>query len=183
MECQSPSPGYPATPTFSATTVADAAAKEGLLLPAVTLHIPPSLSAIQASILTASQRVIRQQHLSETLQQSRSATWYQHATGLQPLVVPPSMPRQLSCILHRLRLGYPCREELQQELRSCEHCDEETEAPLHHYLLECQATQALRRRAPPRTAEDVTEAAAAMARRVVEDPETYVLLARMPPPR
>ena len=119
---------------------ADAAAKEGLLLPRITISVPPSLSNIKQLIKRSAQNTIRTEHLVENIRDSPSAAWYTHATGHLPLVVPSTMPRRLSCILHRLRLGYPCWEELRDEERACDHCEEETWAPLLQYLLECEAT-------------------------------------------
>ena len=164
---------------------ADAAAKEALLLPRVNIHLPPSMSSLKHTIRKFSHRTIKAQHENELLQQSPSARWYSQATNLEELVVPPTMPRRLSAILHRLRLGFPCWEELRGEERPCEHCGEETLTPLLHYLLECEATQQLRSRttthAPPHP--DPRMQAAAIARTLVEDADRHDFLCTKPPPK
>ena len=163
---------------------ADVAAKEALLMPRVTIHLPPSISSLKQAIKRRSQRTIKTQHDTELHHQSSSAIWYTHATNLEGLAVPPTVPRRRSAILHRLRLGYPCWEELRGDSRVCDYCEEETWVPLLHYLLECEATQQLRAQAthaPPHP--DPRMQAAALARTLVEDASYHEFLYRKPPPR
>ena len=164
---------------------ADAAAKEALLLPRVSINLPPSMSSLKQAIKIRSHLTIKTQHDTEVLHQSPSAMWYSQATNMENLAVPPTMPRKLSVILHRLRLGYACWEELRGDEKTCDHCEAETWTPLLHYLLECEATEQLRAQATTHTPPhpDPRMQAAAIARTLAEDASYHDLLCRKPPPK
>ena len=98
------------------------------------------------------------------------------------------MPRELATITHRLRLGFPCWETINGEIRTCEYCQEFTEEPLNHYLLECPATERVRSLANYRreaTADPAHSSrdAAMLVRRLVECPEALNYMRFHPPPR
>ena len=182
---------------------ADEAAKEGLSLPRVTLPVPASLSTLLAKTRHAAIAVTASQHRAEVLRHSPSATWYLHATGLQPPHVPPTMPRRLATSIHRLRLGFPCWETICGEARVCEHCEDLTEQPLEHYILRCPRTERLRATvrnqynpagaagatgatevADNRTEdEETSRTAAILTRQLLNCQESLQYLQILPPPR
>ncbi|KAG0695559.1 hypothetical protein GWK47_026848 [Chionoecetes opilio] len=76
---------------------------------------------------------------------SRSVTWYATATRREPLSLPPGLPPRVVSRLIRLRLGYRCASQiLQTALDQCLNCFEIEDDLLHHYILRCPVTQALR---------------------------------------
>ena len=85
---------------------------------------------------------------------------------------------------YRLRLGYRCTWEIvNQEERECNYCEQVTEEPLLHYLLECEATDDIRIkiRKPPHNA---TEKAKEIVYSIIEKiEETKTMLLECPPPR
>ena len=176
---------------------ADEAANEGLLLPHATIHVAPSLSQLKARTRRSAIAIAAGQHRAEVVRQSTSATWYSIATDMMPPPVPFCMPRCVSTIVHRLRLGFPCWEEISGGNRDCEYCMDLAERPLEHYLLECPATDRLRdiigyRRQPQRrqtrrqqidgAIEDTVEAAR-LVKRLVVSREALDFLKNYPPPR
>ena len=118
---------------------------------------------------------------------SPSANWYLQATDLIPHGVTKHTPRELAVIIHRLRLGYKANWQIVEGVeRPCEYCEEDTEHPLLHYLLECPNTAQLRGNGNlPRVEHpnSVTEAAR-LCKQLVENIERYErTLIEYPPPR
>ena len=130
------STGSRATLVFLGNEDADRAAKDGLLLPRVTLAIPRSTSQIKATAKRVLSKIPAQSLNEEAATGSRSASWYQ-ITSQMPQI-PDSLPRHTRTRLHRLRLGYHCLSELRDTLHTCSHCH--TNTPLLHYLEYCQST-------------------------------------------
>ena len=96
------------------------------------------------------------------------------------------MPRRVATVVHRLRLGYPCWEQINNEARACEFCDTIPDDPLAHYLLHCPATDRLRQVMGHRgdqAAEDDFRQAARAARRLVECQAALKIAVFFPPPR
>ena len=165
---------------------ADAAANEGLMLPRATIHVAPSTSSLRCSIRRTAFALAAGQHRAEVLRSSRSAVWYSVATELQRPCIPASMPRRTSSLVHRLRLGYPCWEEIRGEARVCEYCDAVPDEPLAHYLLHCPATDRLRQvigYTGGQAADDVTRQAAQVARQLVASQAALDIAVFFPPPR
>ena len=120
---------------------------------------------------------------------ARSATWYRQATHMKPHPIVKLTTRNLQTIIHRLRLGYRCTWEIvNPEERECNYCEKVTEDPLLHYLLECEATDDLRRNVgkPQHDANmpDATEKATEMVYSIIgKIKETKTMLLEYPPPR
>ncbi|XP_050705387.1 uncharacterized protein LOC126990784 [Eriocheir sinensis] len=125
---------------------ADAAAKDATLLPAVTIHLLPNLGLLRTTMLSKAGRSITTDLEHSVAANSPSSSWYAAATDMGRWRLEASHPRPVSVLLHRLRLGYKCLSELDPDdirWRECEHCEEEQDYPLLHYLLECPATRDL----------------------------------------
>ena len=76
---------------------------------------------------------------------TESSTWYKNTTKYKTPELLPTIPRETAVLYHRLRLGYRCNWEIEHKIeRECSHCNTNTQEPLIHYLLECEATQTLR---------------------------------------
>ena len=95
------------------------------------------------------------------------------------------MSRRMATIIHRLRLGYPCWEEINNEVRACEYCDDIPDEPLAHYLLQCPATDRLRQvmGCPAVQAGDQVQQTARVARRLVSCQAALDIALYFPPPR
>ena len=110
-----------------------------------------------------------------------SLTTERHASFTQNL-------RVTSVIIHRLRLGYPCWEEIQGDIRTCEYSGDPTEQPLEHYLLQCPATDRLRqlvghsRRRAAADGGNMAEAAA-LVKRIVQSQDALKFCTSYPPPK
>ncbi|KAG0719567.1 hypothetical protein GWK47_050197 [Chionoecetes opilio] len=130
---------------------ADRAAKSAAALPSPTTAVLPSLSQTLLKIKSASHALSRQQHEATVALSSPSASWYAAATAYHPLPQDPSIPPLVRDRLHRLRLGFPCFEEIRQGAvdTTCDHCQVTSPFALQHYLLKCEATSHLRERLPP----------------------------------
>ena len=176
--------------------MADQAANDGLMLPNVTINVAPTASNIKGSIRRMARSITAGQHRAEVLRHSRSAQWYSRATEMQPPPITPDTSRAVAVIIHRLRLGYPCWEEIQGDIRTCECCTNITDDALVHYLLQCPATDRLRqlvggRRAAVGAAAAAAEAAdggsreeaAALVRRIVQCSDALLFATSYPPPR
>ncbi|XP_050724597.1 uncharacterized protein LOC127002559 [Eriocheir sinensis] len=125
---------------------ADTAAKDATLLPLVTVHLPPSLGQLRTHLLSRAGSSIVQEIERAVAVESPSGCWYAAATDLGRWRLAISHPRSVSVPLHRLRLGFKCLSELDPDdirWRECEHCEEEQDCPLLHYLLECPLTRPL----------------------------------------
>ena len=170
---------------------ADMAANDGLMLPHVAIHVAPTTSKLKSMIQRTARNITIGQHNAEVLRHSRSAEWYRHATGMQPPPITPDTPRAVAVIIHRLRLGYPCWEEIQGDIRTCEYCTDITDDALVHYLLQCPATDRLRhlvgrRRAAAAAAAadgDSRREAAALVRGMLECPDALLFASSYPPPK
>ena len=88
-----------------------------------------------------------EEHRDETARGSPSTIWYTHATSGQPLELPASTHPRVRAEVHRIRLGYPCLQELGEDLPVifCDHCEFPTSKPLLHYILDCPNTRHLRK--------------------------------------
>ena len=128
-------------------------------------------------------------HQMWTDKNARSATWYQQALHMNSHPIVKSTTRSLQMIIHHLRLGYKCTWEIvNPKERECKYCEQVTEEPLLHYLLECEVTDDLRRtvRKPPRNADmqNTTEKATEMVFSIIEHiEEAKDMLLECPPPR
>ena len=171
---------------------ADMAANDGLMLPHVYGHVAPTTSKLKSMIQRTARNITIGQHNAEVLRHSRSAEWYRHATGMQPPPITPDTPRAVAVIIHRLRLGYPCWEEIQGDIRTCEYCNNiAADDALVHYLLQCPATDRLRhlvgrRRAAAAAAAadgDSRREAAALVRGMLECPDALLFASSYPPPK
>ena len=121
-----------------------------------------------------------------TQQKWPSATWYARATRLEPLEAPASTHPKARADIHRLRLGYHCAHDIfGGNAPDCEHCEAPTEAPLLHYLLECQATASIRNANQVYPYANDREAPAAAANLVgaTSLPRLTELVTKAPPPR
>ena len=59
----------------------------------------------------------------------------------KPLTIPRSTGRQAEVAIFRLRLGYQCKWEISKATDvECPECDQMTDQPLAHYLIECPST-------------------------------------------
>ena len=100
--------------------------------------------------------------------------------------IPPTMSRRMANIIHRLRLGFPCWEDIRDEVRGCEYCDAIPDDPLTHYLLHCPATDRLRQvmglRGDQADPDDFLQAARA-AKRLVGCQAALEVAIFFPPPR
>ncbi|KAG0723003.1 hypothetical protein GWK47_005767 [Chionoecetes opilio] len=105
------------------------------------------------------------QHEATVALSSPSASWYAAATAYHPLPQDPSIAPHVRDRLHRLRLGFPCVEEIRQGAMdiTCYHCQVTSSFALQHYLLKCEATSHIRERLPPHTQPGHPGAAAAAA--------------------
>lgn len=119
---------------------------------------------------------------------SRSATWYKKVTELIPPAIDKHTPRELAVIIHRLRLGYRANWEIITNInRPCNHCEEETDSPLMHYLLQCTHTSTFRNNIIiPNDiySAEATEIATKIAKDITQNNHTYAnILVQYPPPR
>ena len=81
---------------------------------------------------------------------SASAKWYKNATDFIPHGITKHTSRKLATTIHRLRLGYKANWQIvANDNRACDHCNQDTDVPLIHYLLECPETQALHSNTTP----------------------------------
>lgn len=97
------------------------------------------------------------------------------------------MPGKAAIIILRLRLGYRCSCEIKDRVpRECKHCESITSLPLTHYLLDCNALDAIR---PPEFTNihaDSPQRVAVAARYVqilLENEDSLETLLNAPPPR
>ncbi len=125
---------------------ADEIAKLATRHPVIHKTIQPSLENIK-NIITKKLSHLNKAYLHQRIAEgSPSATWYLQATKLERLNIPKGIHREIAVRLYRLRLGYRCNWEIgEPRQRKCIFCQTVTEKPLLHYLLECEATNDLRR--------------------------------------
>ncbi|XP_066969028.1 uncharacterized protein [Macrobrachium rosenbergii] len=164
---------------------ADELAKSTRYIDRVQIHIQPALQQIKNAI-----KPLMKANMLEDLRawtdHSPTARWYKWATDLVPPPIDRHTPRKLAVCIHRLRLGYKaCWEIVNPSVRPCEHCEEETQQPLLHYLLECRETALLRGEVQADVnSPDAAKIAATLAKAIVEDIDTHAqLLVNLPPPR
>ena len=164
---------------------ADRAANEGLSLPRPTINVVPTISALKANIFRRCESIALLQHRAEVIRQSKSATWYQLATEMQPPPVTPFMPRQLTTAIHRLRLGFPCWDNLNGNLGTCQLCGETTEELLLHYILQCPTTDSLRQLVPHQENQRLFDRreAALMVNRLLTNGDALKIIIAYSPPR
>ena len=124
---------------------ADDLAKQSKHIDQVQIAIQPSLQQIKnLTKNTGKQELINNVNLW-VMHDSKSAKWYKKVTELIPPAIDKHTPRELAVIIHRLRLGYRATWEIVTHTnRPCNHCGQDTDAPLQHYLLQCPVTNAFR---------------------------------------
>ncbi|KAG0720660.1 hypothetical protein GWK47_006634 [Chionoecetes opilio] len=103
---------------------ADRAAKSAAAHPSPTTAALPSFSQTLLKIKSASHALSHQQHEATVALSSPSVSWYTAATAYHPLLQDPSIAPHVRDRLHRLRLGFPCCEEIRQGAVdiTCDHC-------------------------------------------------------------
>ena len=172
----------PGHATIRGNERADRAAREASSRPNIDVNVPPSLAQVKSLTRQNMRETALQWHADEVARGSQSATWYREATSLRPLAVPASTNSRIRADLHRLRLGYPCHEEIKRQLHSCQHCEEESGTPLLHYLLECPATAGIRNRNYDVNDDEANSVAARLVA-ATSLPRLLQLVQRAPPPR
>ena len=124
---------------------ADELAKQAIMSTTIQYQIQPSLQQFKGKTKPSLQQAHPIHHNYWVNHNSPSATWYKEATLLEPSPITKNTPRKLAVIIARLRLGYKCCWEIiQPRDRECSHCNQLTNKPLLHYLLECPITISLR---------------------------------------
>ena len=124
---------------------ADELAKSTKFINNVQIRIQPTKSQVKSMIIPKIKANMVENIRHHAMQGSQSATWYLSATNLIPHNITRNTPRKEAVIMHRLRLGYKANWEIvERAIRPCNHCEEETEFPLLHYLLDCPHTANLR---------------------------------------
>ena len=155
----------------------------------IAIKVQRSLGQVKTVAKEYEKKSLIENHQMWTDNNARSATWYRQDTHMNPNPIANSMTRNLQTIIHRLRLGYKCTWEIvNQEEKECNYCEQVTEEPLLHYLLECGATDDVRItvRKPPHDVNmpDATEKATEMVFSIIEKiDETKAMLLECPPPR
>lgn len=166
--------------------LADAAAKRATSRPAHDIAIPPSMTQVKQSIKKRIKHLHSAEHAAEVENSSPSATWYSHATNGRALDLTPSTHPRVRADVHRLRLGYPCLSELQEDNPPtfCTLCETPTHKPLLHYILQCTHTQKLRRQQQEYPHPEDPHAREAAARLVAATPSTLLadIVSAAPPP-
>ena len=168
---------------------ADRLANESLRTDTIAIKVQRSLGQVKAVAKEYEKKSQIENHQMWTDKNTRSATWYQQATHMNPHLIVKSTTRNLQMIIHRLRLGYRCTWEIaNQEERECNYCEQVIEEPFLHYLLECEATDDLRLtvREPPHDANmpDTTEKATEIVFSIIEKiDETKAMLLECSTPR
>ena len=118
---------------------------------------------------------------------SKTAKWYKKVTGFEPPAIDKHTPRQLSVIVHRLRLGYRANWEIITNTnRPCAHCDTGTDTPLLNYLLQCTHTHTLRNTNTPDDlhSDEAIDIACDIAKSITQDLHAHAdTLLAYPPPR
>ena len=167
---------------------ADRLANKSLRSGTIAIKVQRSLGQIKNMAKEYEKKSQIENHQMWTDNNARPATWSRQATHMNPHPIVKST-RNLQMIIHHLILGYRCTWEIvSQEERECNSCEQVTEEPLLHYLLECEATDDLRRtvRKPPHNANmpDATENTTEMVLSIIEKiDETRAMLLECPPPR
>ena len=124
---------------------ADELAKTTKYIDKVQITLQPSRQQIKRLMEPITKNSITKDVKSRAQQGSQSALWYTKATDLLPHPVIRGTPKWLAVTIHRLRLGYKANwEVIGNIIRSCAHCNLDTETPILHYLLECTETSDLR---------------------------------------
>ena len=164
---------------------ADALARNATLSPHVSLRLPLQRSVVAGLVTRYGDRMVEEEHRRWLALNSQSASWYQAATKRRKTPVTAHTPRRLATVASRLCLGYPCSWEiLEGRTRECQHCGQETQEGLLHYLLDCQHTATLRRGASVDVTQSRMLQAAAIVFHVTEELEEHSdVLTEFPPPR
>lgn len=123
---------------------ADATANDVTLLPAVTVQLPPPDPCLLHNTGGGSADYHRRPGTSSG---RVVPVWILVRVHYRYGPLPPwplYYPRSTRVHLHRLRLGYRCANELDPDniiRRDCEHCEEEQDTTLIHFLQECPGTR------------------------------------------
>ena len=164
---------------------ADEAAKEASLKPTVDIETPPSLSSTLLHIRGKASNLWRDELDEQIEAGSPSANWFARATGLLPPDLPKTTPSHARISLHRLRLGFHCKDELLpgNAPLQCQHCATPSPTPLIHYVLDCPATREIRVNHPTPQPHVPRHLAAADIIRMTPDAHLLKLCIAAPPPR
>ena len=166
---------------------ADELAKSTKYIHNVQINIQPTTSQIKSMMAPAIKTNMDDEIKHYANQGSASANWYIHATEFIPHAITKNTPRELAVVIHRLRLGYKATWQIIEGInKPCNYCDDNTELPLLHYLLECPHTATLRgnRILPNIHDPNSTVAAAKLCKDILENINTHSnLLLDSPPPR
>lgn len=160
---------------------ADSAARLAGTGPRVTFSILRSAASTRRVVDKAANTATQNTFVTVLEEGSHSALWYVTATGRTRLSLPSRVPSKVATDIIRLRLGYLCSNHIfEEDLRSCAHCLEVEDNPLHHYLLRCPVTRALRHQDVPLEHSSVERAA-----QIISDatlPTLLEVVQHYPPP-
>ena len=167
---------------------ADRLAKQTNQIADVQINVQPSLQQLKNQTRHISKKSMTDNINFWVGHNSRSAKWYNKATKLEPPPVDKHTPRELAVIIHRLRLGYKANWQIIAGVnRPCEHCENDTNEPLLHYLLECQHTRTLRNNISVPSdihADASTDTACSIVKQITDNLEYHSnTLITYPPPR
>ena len=166
---------------------ADELAKSTKYINNVQIKIQPTTSQIKSMMAPAIKTNMNDEIKHHANQGSPSANWYIQATELIPHAITKNTPRELAVVIHRLRLGYKATWQIIEGInKPCNYCDENTDLPLLHYLLECPHTATLRgnRIYPNIHDPNSTISAAKLCKDITENINAHSnLLLDYPPPR
>ena len=154
-------------------------------MPEINLNIQPSLKQLKNLTKNTIKQAGALAIQAQVDQQSRSALWYKAVTDLAPNLITRDTPRKLATIIARLRLGYKCCWEIINPVdRECNHCNNNTNDPLNHYLLDCSVTADFRSNLKIEQAMTRTDRAIQVTRNILTRIDRFSdLLTTFPPPR
>ena len=166
---------------------ADELAKQSKHMDQVQITVQPSLQQIK-NLTKHTSRETMIKNINHWVQNdSKTAKWYRKVSGFEPPAIDKHTPRQLSVIVHRLRLGYRANWEIINNInRPCAHCDTDTDSPLLHYLLKCTHTHTFRNTNTPDDlhSDEAIDVACDIAKSITQDLDAHAdTLLAYPPPR
>ena len=167
---------------------ADRLAKQTNRMERIQIVLQPSLQQIKNSTKPIYKDTLIKNVKLWVEHNSRSAKWYYKTTDLIPPPIDKHTHREIAVILHRLRLGYKANWEIiNNTVRPCNHCNEETGNPLIHYLNNCTHTSSMRQNIATPNDEDSEEAfitACNIAKNITQNYQIYAdTLIQHKPPR